>query len=74
MPDADRFLPEEDQGAFFIAVQLPDGASVARTSEVTKQVEALLKKESAVDHVLDHRLLAARRRQRAEFVVHSGTA
>ena len=46
------FLPEEDQGAFFIAVQLPDGASVARTSEVTKQVEALLKKESAVDHVL----------------------
>ena len=34
------FLPEEDQGAFFIAVQLPDGASVARTSEVTKQVES----------------------------------
>jgi multidrug efflux pump subunit AcrB len=33
-------------------VQLPDGASVARTSEVTKQVEALLKKEPAVDHVL----------------------
>jgi multidrug efflux pump subunit AcrB len=23
------FLPEEDQGAFFISVQLPDGASVA---------------------------------------------
>ncbi|MCC8980912.1 efflux RND transporter permease subunit [Bradyrhizobium acaciae] len=46
------FLPEEDQGAFFIAVQLPDGASVARTSEVTKQVEALLKKNPAVDHVL----------------------
>ncbi|WFU32858.1 multidrug efflux RND transporter permease subunit [Bradyrhizobium brasilense] len=46
------FLPEEDQGAFFIAVQLPDGASVARTSEVTKQVEALLKKNPAIDHVL----------------------
>ena len=46
------FLPEEDQGAFFIAVQLPDGASVARTSEATKQVEALLKKNPAVDHVL----------------------
>ena len=27
------FLPEEDQGAFFLNVQLPDGASVARTSE-----------------------------------------
>ena len=46
------FLPEEDQGAFFIAVQLPDGASVARTSEVTKQVEALLKQMPAIDHVL----------------------
>jgi multidrug efflux pump len=46
------FLPEEDQGAFFIAVQLPDGASVARTSTVTKQVEALLKKNPAVEHVL----------------------
>jgi multidrug efflux pump subunit AcrB len=46
------FLPEEDQGAFFIAVQLPDGASVARTSEVTKQVEALLKKMPQIEHVL----------------------
>ncbi|WOH81630.1 multidrug efflux RND transporter permease subunit [Bradyrhizobium sp. BEA-2-5] len=46
------FLPEEDQGAFFTSVQLPDGASVARTSEVTQQVEALLKKNPAIDHVL----------------------
>src|ERR1700716_4212645 len=46
------FLPEEDQGAFFIAVQLPDGASVARTSEVTKQVEDLLKQMPAVEHTL----------------------
>jgi hydrophobe/amphiphile efflux-1 (HAE1) family protein len=46
------FLPEEDQGAFFIAVQLPDGASVGRTSEVTKQVEALLKQMPAIDHTL----------------------
>ena len=30
------FLPEEDQGAFFVAVQLPDGASVARTSAVVR--------------------------------------
>jgi hydrophobe/amphiphile efflux-1 (HAE1) family protein len=36
------FLPEEDQGAFFIAVQLPDGASVSRTSAVVKQVEDIL--------------------------------
>ena len=67
------FLPEEDQGAFFIAVQLPDGASVARTSEVTKQVEDA-PEEDAGDRprALDHRLLAARRRQRAEFRVHGG--
>jgi hydrophobe/amphiphile efflux-1 (HAE1) family protein len=46
------FLPEEDQGAFFISVQLPDGASVARTSQVTKQVEDLLKQMPAVEHTL----------------------
>ena len=46
------FLPEEDQGAFFTSVQLPDGASVARTSEVTRQVEDLLKQMPQVDHVL----------------------
>jgi HAE1 family hydrophobic/amphiphilic exporter-1 len=37
------FLPEEDQGAFFINVQLPDGASVNRTSESVKEVENILK-------------------------------
>jgi hydrophobe/amphiphile efflux-1 (HAE1) family protein len=36
------FLPEEDQGAFFISVQLPDGASLSRTSEAMRQVEALV--------------------------------
>ena len=37
------FLPEEDQGAFFINVQLPDGASVNRTSAAVREVEAILK-------------------------------
>lgn len=46
------FLPEEDQGAFFVMVQLPDGASVARTSEVTKRVEDILKGIPAVDHTM----------------------
>ena len=36
------FLPEEDQGAFFMSIQLPDGASVQRTSDAMKKVEALL--------------------------------
>jgi hydrophobe/amphiphile efflux-1 (HAE1) family protein len=33
------FLPSEDQGGFFVSLQLPDGASVARTSRVIGQVE-----------------------------------
>ena len=33
------FLPSEDQGGFFISIQLPDGASVARTSAVVGQME-----------------------------------
>jgi len=46
------FLPEEDQGAFFMAVQLPDGASVNRTLAVTTQVEGILKKIPAIQNVL----------------------
>ncbi|BCH60967.1 efflux RND transporter permease subunit [Agrobacterium vitis] len=45
------FLPEEDQGTFFIAVQLPDGASVARTSGAVGQVEDLLKAVPQIDNV-----------------------
>ncbi len=36
------FLPEEDQGAFFVVIQLPDGASVNRTGETVKTMEGLL--------------------------------
>ncbi len=42
------FLPEEDQGAFFVVVQTPDGASIGRTGAVVSQVEAILKDESAI--------------------------
>jgi hydrophobe/amphiphile efflux-1 (HAE1) family protein len=42
------FLPEDDQGAFFVVVQLPDGASVGRTTDVVKQVEGILKQEPAI--------------------------
>ncbi len=43
------FLPEEDQGAFFVSMQLPDGASVSRTQAVVKKVEALMKTYPQVD-------------------------
>jgi hydrophobe/amphiphile efflux-1 (HAE1) family protein len=42
------FLPEDDQGALFVVVQLPGGASVARTADVIRQAEEILKKEEAV--------------------------
>ena len=42
------FLPEDDQGAFFVVVQLPGGASVGRTLEVIRQTEGILKKEEAI--------------------------
>ncbi|MDB5371104.1 MAG: transporter, hydrophobe/amphiphile efflux family, partial [Roseomonas sp.] len=37
------FLPSEDQGAFMIAFQLPDGAAQPRTSRVVADMEARLK-------------------------------
>jgi hydrophobe/amphiphile efflux-1 (HAE1) family protein len=46
------FLPEEDQGAFFVAVQLPDGASVARTTAVVQRVEGILRSLPQVDKTL----------------------
>ncbi|MDT9156015.1 efflux RND transporter permease subunit, partial [Escherichia coli] len=42
------FLPEDDQGAFFVVVQLPEGASVGRTSELVSRAEAILREEQAV--------------------------
>ena len=45
------FLPEDDQGAFFTIVQLPDGASVGRTLEVIQQVEKILATEESVADV-----------------------
>ena len=42
------FLPEDDQGAMFVVVQLPGGSSVARTADVVVQAENILKEEDAV--------------------------
>ena len=42
------FLPEDDQGAFFVVVQLPEGAAVGRTAEVVARAEAILRQEHAV--------------------------
>jgi hydrophobe/amphiphile efflux-1 (HAE1) family protein len=42
------FLPEDDQGAFFVVAQLPDGASIGRTSALAAEVEGILKTEKAI--------------------------
>ncbi|HEX4823019.1 MAG TPA: multidrug efflux RND transporter permease subunit [Candidatus Polarisedimenticolaceae bacterium] len=44
------FLPMEDQGYFFLNVQLPDAASLERTNAVTKKVEAILAATPEVEH------------------------
>jgi multidrug efflux pump len=46
------FLPEEDQGYAMSVVQLPPGASKQRTSAVMHQMLDILKKDPAVDTVL----------------------
>ncbi len=46
------FLPQEDQGAYMAEIQLPQGASVSRTLEVVKQVEAIAAEDPAVEDVL----------------------
>jgi len=46
------FLPDEDQGAIFAALRLPEGASINRTEAVVKQVEDLVKPIPGVEGVL----------------------
>jgi hydrophobe/amphiphile efflux-1 (HAE1) family protein len=36
------FLPDEDQGAIFISVRLPDGSSMPRTNAATRKIEAIV--------------------------------
>jgi len=46
------FLPDEDQGAIFAALRLPEGASVNRTEAVVKQVEDIVRPIPGVQGVL----------------------
>jgi HAE1 family hydrophobic/amphiphilic exporter-1 len=36
------FIPDEDKGYLFVAVELPEGASLQRTDEVLKQIEEIV--------------------------------
>jgi len=46
------FLPEEDRGAFFVNVELPDAASLARTEQVMADVEKMLADMDGVQNVV----------------------
>ena len=46
------FLPAEDQGAFFAAMRLPEGASVNRTEQLVAQVENIIRPVPGVQGVL----------------------
>jgi HAE1 family hydrophobic/amphiphilic exporter-1 len=45
------FLPEEDQGYMYAGVQLPDASSLQRTSEVCRQIEAIMMQTPGVEYV-----------------------
>ena len=47
------FLPEEDQGHFYVDVQMPNGASLVRTERVVEQVAAMLRQTPGVAHTIE---------------------
>jgi len=46
------FIPNEDQGYYYVGVQLPSGASLERTEEVSAEVLKIVKEDSAVEDVI----------------------
>lgn len=44
------FLPTEDQGYFYLNIQLPDAASLQRTDAFTRKVEEILKNTQGVQY------------------------
>jgi hydrophobic/amphiphilic exporter-1 (mainly G- bacteria), HAE1 family len=44
------FVPQEDMGALYIALELPEASSTERTKEVVAQISDILLKDSAVIH------------------------
>jgi HAE1 family hydrophobic/amphiphilic exporter-1 len=44
------FLPDEDQGFFYVNLQLPNASSLQRTDEVSRKVEALISETPGVQY------------------------
>ncbi|HET8734379.1 MAG TPA: efflux RND transporter permease subunit, partial [Anaeromyxobacteraceae bacterium] len=45
------FIPDEDNGYFMAAVQLPDASSLERTDAVTRKAESILASEPSISYV-----------------------
>ncbi|MFA7229726.1 MAG: multidrug efflux RND transporter permease subunit [Victivallaceae bacterium] len=46
------FIPNEDQGAFFVNVQLPDGAALVRTQKVVDRAMEIIKATPGVSNII----------------------
>ncbi len=46
------FVPEEDQGTLYVRLQLPQGASLQRTSEAAQKAEKIILHTPGVDNVI----------------------
>ncbi len=47
------FMPQEDQGYFTVELELPEGATIERTREVTDRAMEFLKNDPDIAHVLN---------------------
>ncbi|HEY7329064.1 MAG TPA: efflux RND transporter permease subunit [Gemmataceae bacterium] len=47
------YIPNQDQGRFYIAVQLPDAASLQRTQRATDRIQELVQKQPGIEHVTE---------------------
>lgn len=46
------FVPNEDQGAYFVLVQLPPGSSLLRTQEVSDRIQEIVRRDPAVQDAI----------------------
>jgi hydrophobe/amphiphile efflux-1 (HAE1) family protein len=66
------FVPEEDQGAYFVNVILPAAASVGRTSAAMERVEAIVKRDpttAIVSSVVGYSFLDGQAQPNAGFMI-----
>lgn len=47
------FIPKTDQGVMFVNVELPEGASIERTTDVMDKVETILKETPGINHTIN---------------------